>query len=756
MKSNRSKRSPGSPGSHDFRAGDLDEIGDLPGTTFDDGHPGEREELHRLRLLASIAIASNQAASEGPLLQTAMEEICAFTGWPAGHAFFLDSSGGHSPLRLWHAPDPVRLAHLFEDPDPSSDSRASRDEPDREEIARRLGLEGRFAISIGDRAILEFFFAASCERRDLPESLVAKLSSSIAEALLRISELRNLQERLERYVLAAHGANDGFWDWDLTTNRVYFSEKWKALLGNSDDEIGEDPEEWFGRIHPTQIDQIRSEISAHLEGRTPELSAEHLLRHKNGTYRWFLVRGAASPTAGGHGRHFAGPLTDITARKLAEEQLQFNAFHDALTGLPNRSLFRDRLTQSLRRKRRRGKYFFALLLLDVDRFKVVNDNFGHLVGDQLLVALAKRLERCLRPEDTAARFGGDEFTVLLDELKDLGEAIRVADRIQAELALPFEIDGQEIFTSASIGIATSSSTHDRPEDLLRHADMAMYRAKALGRGHSEIYDAAMQAEARLSLDTETQLRHALERNDLLVLYQPIVGLESGRLAGFEALVRWQHPTRGLITPEHFMVLAEETGLIVPIDQWVLGEACRQTKIWNDRFRSAQPLCISVNVSGRQFSRPELIGHVVRALEESGLDGKFLKLEITESVVMNDVEYASALLHQLSALEIRLSIDDFGTGYSSLSYLHRFPIHTLKIDRSFVSRMEADEKNVEIVRTIAALARNLGLEVIAEGVETELQRARLIELECGFGQGHLFDRALGAGAAAEILESGKSW
>ena len=440
---------------------------------------------------------------------------------------------------------------------------------------------------------------------------------------------------------------------------------------------------------------------------------------------------------------------DISRRKQMEEKLLHDAFHDALTGLPNRALFMDHLRLAVERaKRPKKRYLFAVLFLDLDRFKVVNDSLGHTLGDQLLVATAARIQKCLRHLDTVARFGGDEFAVLLDGVEDVNDTIRVAQRLQRELTTPINVGGHEVFTSVSIGIALSDTGYEHPEDVVRDADTAMYRAKAAGKSRYEIFDTGMHSRAVALLKLETDLRRAVEREEFVVHYQPIVSLADDSIQGFEALVRWRHPGRGLVAPSEFISVAEETGLIIPLGRWVLRESCGQMH----RLQAAspaRPLSLSVNLSGKQFMQPDLVDQVKQILNETGLDPRRLHLEITESSVIENTETVTEMLMQLRALGIRLSMDDFGTGYSSLSYLHRFPIHTLKIDRSFVSGGDGEN---EIVRTIIMLARNMGMDIVAEGVETKEQLAYLKELRCEYGQGFLFSRPLDLDSACELLES----
>ena len=454
-------------------------------------------------------------------------------------------------------------------------------------------------------------------------------------------------------------------------------------------------------------------------------------------------------------RHVEELSSHIAEQQRISQELQHSrehfrhaAFHDALTGLPNRALLLDHLRLAIERARRHTDHLFAILFIDLDRFKNINDSLGHGIGDHLLIALARRLEGCLRPTDTVARLGGDEFAILLDGLDGEHEAVTVAERIQGELMQPFNLGGHEVYTSASIGITLSATGYDQPEHVLRDADTAMYRAKENGKARHELFDMVMHARAVAVLRLENDLRREVERNEFLVYYQPIIALETNRITGFEALLRWQHPERGLISPAEFIPLAEETGLIFEIGRWVLNEACRQTQQWQQL--GPRQLKISVNLSSKQFSLPNLIDQIKETLTATQLDPHCLELEITESVVMENAEAAATMLKQLRALGVHLSIDDFGTGYSSLSYLHRFPVSTLKIDRSFIGRMGAAGENSEIVRTIITLANNLGMQVIAEGIETEAQLAQLRALKCAYGQGYLFSRPVDAEQATALL------
>jgi diguanylate cyclase (GGDEF)-like protein/PAS domain S-box-containing protein len=570
---------------------------------------------------------------------------------------------------------------------------------------------------------------------DFPVALArigTQLSHKNAQEALRESE--------ERYALAARGANDGLWDWNLVTDAMYFSPRWKAMLGFREDEIQDQLEEWLGRIHDADRDRVKEEIAAHQKGLTPHFESEHRLLHKDGGFRWMLSRGLAVHDATGKALRMAGSQTDITERKVS----------DPLTGLPNRLLFIDRLGRLIKHSKRRKDHLFAVLFLDLDGFKMINDSLGHLMGDQLLVGVASRLEKCLRSSDTVARLGetftvarlgGDEFTILLDDIKEPMDANRAAERLMKSLAPPFVLAGKEVFTSISIGIALSNHAYEQPEDMLRDADTAMYRAKSLGKARYEVFDADMRASVMARLQLETDLRRALERNEFRNFYQPIVALESGRIVGLEALMRWQHPTRGMIAPDEFIFVAEETGLIRELGWWSLREACRQMSKWRARSQSCLDLTMSVNLSAKQLLQPHLVDEMQKLLRETGLPPEALKLEITESAVMADPTAAAEMLQQIKSLGIRLAIDDFGTGYSSLSYLHRFPLDTLKIDRSFISGTGEGSDGMEIARTIMPMAKNLRLDVVAEGVETLEQVALLKRLQCKYAQGYYFSKPL---------------
>ncbi len=557
-----------------------------------------------------------------------------------------------------------------------------------------------------------------------------------AEAALRESE--------ERYRDLFENANDIIYTADLAGNYTSVNKVGESVTGYSRAELCQ--LNFTRLVAPEHLARTREMLAHKFAGQETTTVYESEIVAKDGR-RVPLEINTRLLFAAGQPVGVQGIARDITERKQAEERLRQHALADALTGLPNRLLFTDHLKLAVEQARRHPAQRFAVLFLDLDRFKMINDSLGHSVGDQLLVAIARQLECCLRAGDTVARLGGDEFAILLNDIAHFDDAIRVAERMLHGLKLPFKLAGHEVFTSASIGIALSNNRYQAAEDVLRDADTAMYRAKADGKARYEVFDMVMHARVVALLQLENDLRRAIEREELCLHYQPIVALADGRVTGFEALVRWPHPERGLVRPTEFIPVAEETGLIVPLGRWVLRAACAQMRRWQTISPAHAQLKLSVNLSGRQFTQADLCGQIEHTLAVTNFEPRCLQLEITESVVMENAKSIVPMLARLRELGVELAIDDFGTGYSSLSYLRRFPIQTLKIDRSFIS---GGDEDAEIVRTIVLLARNMRKDVVAEGIETPAQLAQLRALDCAYGQGYLFSAPQDAAATERLL------
>jgi diguanylate cyclase (GGDEF)-like protein/PAS domain S-box-containing protein len=544
-------------------------------------------------------------------------------------------------------------------------------------------------------------------------------------------------------------AHLGTWEWDVVTGEVWWSEETYHIYGFDPGEginLREKVEEAF---FPEDLSRYRRKIDEALSGEAEGYDYEHRIRRPDGAVRWVHGQAEVIRGEGGGPLRIIGTVHDVTERKALEDRLRYQAFHDPLTDLPNRELFVDRLGHALARTERQRGRRVAVLFMDLDDFKVINDSLGHEAGDRLLVAVAERLKGCLRPEDTLARFGGDEFTVLLEDVEGPEEAVLVAERIIDAVRDPFVLAGRELYTRASVGIALGENRTKNPENLLRDADTAMYWAKDQGSGYS-IFDPAMYEKALGRLEAANDLRRALEREDFVVHYQPIVSLQTGAVVAVEALVRWEHPERGLLDPSEFIALAEESGLVVPMGEGVLREACLRAKEWQEAHPRNPPLIMTVNLSARQLARPDLAETVEAILKETGLEGNRLTLDITETIYVKTLAGNTAALDRLRGLGVRISIDDFGMGYSWLSYLKRLPADAIKIDRSFVKGFGEDAEDTAIVRMIIELAHTLGIEVVAEGVESEEQARQLREIGCDMAQGYHFSKPLPPEAASGSL------
>lgn len=561
-----------------------------------------------------------------------------------------------------------------------------------------------------------------------------------------IAAKEQLRESEERYALAVRGANDGLWDWNLRTGDIYFSPRWKSMLGFGDDDLDPSPDEWFGRIHEDDIEPVRRALRLHLDGDAEHFAVEHRIRHRNGSWIWVLSRGLAVRDDAGIAYRMAGSQTEVTERKAVEARLYHSAFHDSLTGLPNRAWCTQWLQAALDASPRRN---FAVLYFDLDRFKVVNDSLGHAVGDFILVEIAQRLRRAVADTGHIARIGGDEFVVLIDHIEDNARAEDAVRTIVDAVRHPIVVENREIVLSCSIGVTShDANLYTTPEELIRDADLAMYEAKTSGRARFAHYDQRLHAAAIAKMHMEVSLRKAIEQNELCVHYQPIVHGATGQILGCEALSRWPSPKSGHISPADFIPLAEESGLIHPLGSWIMRAASAQAMLW----RNITPdLRISVNLSPQQFTRDDIVDEVRTVIETLGLPRNVLSLEITENALIEDSEAAIARIHDLRNAGAMVSIDDFGAGYSSLSYLVRLPVEAIKIDRAFVIGVEHDPTKRKIVVALLRLAMSLDLHVVAEGVETEAARALLVDVSPDvILQGNLFSRPVPADAFEQLL------
>jgi diguanylate cyclase (GGDEF)-like protein len=596
-----------------------------------------------------------------------------------------------------------------------------------------------FLVDFGAEALIEHCIACGGDDFLTVPIHGAELLARVRSQLSRARAITASRLERERFALAVAGSSDGIWDLTLDDDSLFMSARCAELLGRSGEDAFKRLEDWLAIIHPDDVDQFQVELRNHLEGITLSLQMECRMLHKNQTYRWFLVRGTGQRNGTGKAFRIAGSLTDISERKLT----------DAMTGLPNRIVLYDRLNQTIVKNRRKASANFGIILLQIDRYETMREAYGQVFCDAVQKVVAQRLVGTLRTTDTLTIMGENTMCILLDVMRDDTDLVRVSHRVRAAAEEPITLGDESVLLSLSIGMAQAQAHHQSAEDLIRDATAALNKARAEGGGQEVVFDPDMQRRARDRLRIEAELHLALKREELLLLYQPIIDLNSGRLAGFEALVRWQHAQRGMISPMDFIPIAEETGLIVPIGTWVVQEACRQGRAWLDQNMNPD-LFISVNVSSRQLDGPALPEIVRQSLRQSGLSPAHLKLEITESAVMRDFELTMKLLKRLKEIGVGLSLDDFGTGYSSLSLLRRLPVDTLKVDRSFVTAMTVDASGVKMVEAILQLARLFDLKVVAEGIEHEEEERLLKGLGCEFGQGWRYGKPLTVEACFELM------
>jgi diguanylate cyclase (GGDEF)-like protein/PAS domain S-box-containing protein len=586
------------------------------------------------------------------------------------------------------------------------------------------------------------------QRTDELEKINAELQIEIAERQFIQESLKISEERLESILGAIE---DVVWSMDETMSKtLYLNAAVERIYGYPMLDFFADPHLWLKVIHPEDRGRLKNITQTLLS--TGSFNEEYQILRLDQEVRWVCNQGHYVYDRDGKLLRIDGIVRDITAQKKAQQQLVHDALHDSLTNLPNRPLFMERVRQAINHSKRNPKYLFAVMFIDLDRFKMINDSLGHIVGDQFLQSIANLLASCLRGGDTVARLGGDEFTILVNDMKEPNEAMMIAERILNKFLHPIEIGDQSIFGSVSIGIVINNREYETSDNLLRDADIAMYRAKSLGKGRYTIFDKEMYEQNLKTIQLDNDLRYALERQEFELYYQPIVHLSSEKLAGFEALIRWHHPERGLVPPIEFIPIAEETGAIIAIGDWVLNQACQQISIWQSQFLEAKSLKMSINLTCQQIREKNLVEKLDRVLAATGIDGSTIRLEITESSMMDQGEETIAKLEELRARNIQLSIDDFGQGYSSLSYLHRFPVNTLKIDRTFVELMSSGGQNLEIIRTIILLAHTLNMSVVAEGVETHEQMSTLRQLGCEYAQGYFFSRPIIAADAEQLIKS----
>ena len=617
----------------------------------------------------------------------------------------------------------------------------------KKQVQRCVSGEGAFDFDKLFMLINQSYDMADQERylSDQSISVMSEELTGANETLRRQAE--ELRKSEERYALASKGANDGLWDFDVQSGVCFYSERWREIVGLSNDTKFDTLNQWFALVHPSHQESVKDALNRHIDGSTDRFEAEYQIRCKNGRYLWVQTRGFASRDPAGKAVRIAGSQTDISQRKKYEDQLFKAAFHDKLTGLPNRALFLDRLRQALKAFKREGGKQAALMFLDLDRFKFVNDSLGHEAGDQLLISVTKRLELVLRETDTLCRLGGDEFTLLAEEIDNQEQALGIANRIIEEITKPFFIYNQQIFISGSVGIVMIDQ-REEAETLMRNADLAMYQAKNNGKGRAEIFDKKQYDLVYNTMQVQNDMRSGIDRGEFIPYFQPIVDVKTGDIISLEALMRWDHPKNGIIPPLKFIPIAEETGMINGISEVLIHNVCKQLRMWRHAFGEKWIPTISINLSARQVFDQEHLNTLFQIIENSKISPNMIIFEVTESIIMENARYVGEILRNIKSKGFDIAVDDFGTGYSSLSYLATYPFDELKIDRSFVTHIGEDPKKEALVKNIINLARDLGLKTVAEGVETREELKKLQELDCDLAQGYFFAKPM---SALEILD-----
>ncbi|MFQ5690585.1 MAG: putative bifunctional diguanylate cyclase/phosphodiesterase [Gemmatimonadota bacterium] len=762
------------------------------------GQPGNAAaRAGRVRFFRGVTLAFHRTGSLREALAIALKELCLYGHWPAAQARF--STGRHPdefPADLWHVEDRERFKALRETSHAGSERigngvpktilscdsalwRGGLEDltPDRRRAARAAGLRSvlGFAVHAEKRpvAVVQLFSdredGADAIEREALEFVRVQLDLVADRARARDAvrgvarhyrklegELgptrRRLREVEERYALLCRGAHEGMWDWDLQRDRIFYSPRWKSLLGCSGDEIGDRPSEWFDRVHPEDRDRVELELLEHLDWQSPRFESEHRIRHRDGSYRWMSVHGLALRDSSGKAYRIAGSLEDVTGQRAQKQRSLYEVLYHPLTGLPTRTLLTDRIEQALCRRTRRPDRLFAVIVVQLEGLRDALRTAGTEAAEEILLTMARRASVLVRPGDTVGHTGDSEFGILLEEVEDLEAAIRIADRIATSVQQPVASLETTVSLRGFLGIVMARASHERAEALLQDAGLAVRRARRTG-VPVQVFDAATRTQAESLAQLEGDLRTAFERRELFLEYQPIVSLYDGRITGLEALLRWNHPERGAVPPDQFLAVADEAGLAREIGYWVLADGCRQLKEWEGRVPGADDLTLGINVGDKLLWHAEFLTRALAAIEAAGLEFRRVRFDVPENTLMSDPQKAAHLLETLRDRGLQVAIDDFGTGFSSLSHLHRFPISSLKIDRSLISGRAGATHEWDVARTVVELARLLDLEVIAEGIETREQFLALRRLGCRQAQGFYFSGPVPPDEAARLIREG---